>query len=171
MLGTAAKLETLILARLQARPHKPGEEARRAEVQNLIAGVDGLLRDEKAILKDTAARPPARRARSSDRQDQLADQSVKVRKEVEMSAGNLSLGDPALRAGFEKIAAMFGEFKIYEGMLTAADALGSKTFPKATDAGNSLVGAIVRRWSPCSARGSWPRRAIRPTRCAKPPRR
>jgi hypothetical protein len=130
LLDAAAKLETLILAKLQGSPEKAAEEAKRAAVQDLIAGVDGLLQEEKAILKDTSGANPEP-ARLSDRQDKLADQSLKVRKDVERNAGNASLGDPAFRADLAKIAAMFGEFKIYEKMLTAAEALGSKTIPLA----------------------------------------
>jgi hypothetical protein len=131
LLGAAAKLETLILAKLQGSPDKAGEEARRAAVQDLIAGVDGLLREQKSILKETSGAAPAAAEPLSDRQDKLADQSVKVRKDVEKNAGNSSLGDPAFRAGLSKIAAMFGELKIYEEMLTAADALGSKKIAEA----------------------------------------
>jgi hypothetical protein len=133
LLGTAARLERLILARLQGSPDKAVEEAKRQAVQDLIAGVDGLLREQKAILKETPTAPPAAVQPLSDREDQLSDQSVKVRKDVEKNAGDASLGDPAFRAGLVKIAAMFGEFKIYEDMLTAADALGSKKLPAATD--------------------------------------
>ena len=144
MLGAAAKLETLILARLQGTPDKAAEEARRAEVQNLIAGVDGLLREQKAILKDTTGAPAAGADKLSDRQDKLADQSNHVRKDVETSAGNQSVGDPALREGLKKIAGMFAEFKIYEGMLTAADTLQSKAFPKAAEQETVLVSQLEK---------------------------
>ncbi len=165
------KLETLILARLQASPEQAGEEARRAEVQNLIAGVDGLLRDEKAILKDTGGAAPRRRDKLSERQDQLADQSVKVRKDVENSAGNSSLGDPALARGLEEDR---GDVRRIQNLRGDArrrrTRWARKAFPKAAGAGNGRSWRICRKWSTCSAPGNWPRPGPGPTKCAKRPR-
>ena len=138
-LGAAGNLETLILARLQGAPARADEEARRAVIQNLISGVDGLLRDERAILRDAGGSAATAAEGLSDRQDKLADQSVKVRKEVEKNAGNASLGEPDFRARLGKIAAMFGEFRIYEEMLAMADQLGSKAFPVAEERGGKVV--------------------------------
>ena len=143
LLGAAASLETLILAKLQGTPDRAGEEGTRAEVQDLIAGVEGLLRDQKAILKDTIGAAPAAGS-LSDREDHLADQSVKVRKEVEKNAGNSSLGDPAFRAGLGKIAAMFGTAKIYEQMLAAAETLGARAFPDSAAKETDIVATLQR---------------------------
>ena len=142
LLGTAASLEILILTRLQGAPNKADEEARRADIQNLIAGVDGLLRDERAILHDTTDAADGAAKGLSDRQDQLADQSVKVRKEVEKNAGNSSVGDPDFRARLTKIAGMFGEFRVYEAMLTAADTLGTRGYPAAKEQETKIAGNL-----------------------------
>ena len=142
LLGTAASLEILILARLQGAPAKADEEARRADIQNLIAGVDGLLHDERTILHDTTGAMDGAAKGLSDRQDQLADQSVKVRKEVEKNAGNSSVGDPDFRARLAKIAGMFGEFRIYEEMLTTAETLAAKGYPAAKGQETKIAGNL-----------------------------
>ena len=140
LLGTAARLETVILARLRGLPEIADAEARREPVENLIAGVDGLLHEQRAILKETGgAVTAAAAAQLSTRQDALAEQAVRVRKEVANDAGNSSVGDASLRAGLTKIVAMFGEFKIYEQMLTAADALGTNALPKAAGTETAVV--------------------------------
>ena len=138
-LGTAARLEAVILARLRGLPETADAEARRELVENLIAGVDGLLHEQKAIFKETGSADAAAAGKLSNRQDALAEQAARVRKEVAADAGNASVGDAALRAGLTKIAAMFGEFKIYEQMLTAADALGAKALPKAAGTEMAVV--------------------------------
>ena len=138
-LDTAARLETVILARLRGLPAAADAEARREPVENLIAGVDGLLHEQKAILKETGSANAAAADQLSTRQDALAEQAARVRKEVAADAGNSSLGDAALRAGLAKIAAMFGEFKIYEQMLTVADALGAKALPRAAGTETTVV--------------------------------
>ena len=143
-LGDALRLESVILARLQSAPSQASDEARRGEIQSLIAGVDGLLRDQRAIVRDTTAAAPAAADGLSDRQDKLADQAVRVRKDVERNAGNAALGDPDLRARLGKIAGMFTEFRVYEGMLEAADALGSKKFPAALEKENALVVSLTK---------------------------
>ena len=140
LLGTAARLETVILAGLRGLPEMADADVRREPVENLIAGVDGLLHEQKAILKETGGPDAAAAAdKLSTRQDALAEQAARVRKEVASDAGNSSLGDAALRAGLMKIAAMFGEFKIYEQMLTAADALGTNALPKAASTETAVV--------------------------------
>jgi hypothetical protein len=144
LLGTAARLEMLILAKLRGSPDKAAEEARRQAVQDLIAGVAGLLREQKSILQETPTAAPAAVQPLSDREDQLSDQSVKVRKDVEKNAGNASLGDAAFRAGLVKITAMFGEYKIYEDMLTAADALASKELPAAADRETTIAANLQK---------------------------
>ena len=152
LLGAAGKLETLILARLQGSPARADEEARREIIQNIISGVDGLLRDQRAILKDLDGAAPGAASALSDRQDKLADQSVKVRKEVEKNAGNMSLGEADFRVRLGKIVAMFGEFRIYEEMLATADSLGSKAFPAAAARGGKVADnlskmvALLTQW-------------------------
>ena len=142
LLGTAASLELLILTRLQGAPTKADDEARRADIQNLIAGVDGLLRDERSILRDTTGAADGAAKGLSDRQDQLADRSVKVRQEVEKNAGNSSVGDPDFRARLTKIAGLFGECRIYEAMLTAAETLGAKGYPAAAGQETKIAGNL-----------------------------
>ena len=144
LLGEAVRLESLILVRLQGAPSQADEEGRRAEIQSLIAGVDGLLRAQRSISKDTTNASASAAEGLSDRQDKLADQSVKVRKDVERNAGNAALGDPDLRARLGKIAGMFGEYKIYEGMLAAADVLGAKGFSAALEKQGSIVANLAR---------------------------
>ena len=67
LLGASGKLETLILARLQGSPARADEEAKRVEIQNLISGVDGLLRDQRGILRDTEGAAPTAAGGLSDR--------------------------------------------------------------------------------------------------------
>ena len=166
MLQTAAKLETLILTKLQgvARQSRRGSQTRGGAGPHRRRHRPAA-RAERHSQGDFRAATPAAAGKLSDRQDQLADQSIKVRKDIEKNAGNNSLGDPAFRAGLTKIAGMFAEFKIYESMLTAADAVELEDHrPTAASQETAIVAEPGRRWSACSANGRWrrPERRSRP---------
>ena len=130
---------------MRGLPEAAAEAARREPVEDLIAGVDGLLHAQRAILKETKDADAATEAgKLSARQDALAEQAVKVGKQVTGDAGNASVGDAALRAALTRIAAMIGELKVYERMLTAAEALDAKAMAKAAEAETALVADLQK---------------------------
>jgi hypothetical protein len=138
--ATACVLEAAILARLQGAPADADAEAAKGQIQDLIAGVEELLQKQRELLRETGMAADQAAVPLSDRQDALAEQSQRVRKEVDKSAQNAAMGDQDFRARLVKVSAMFGEFKVYEQMLAAADKLQTKKF---ADAGVLEKGVVV----------------------------
>ena len=138
----AVNLEATILARLKGAPSAADADAQKGRIQDLIASVDNLLQEQRKILRETGivGNPDQSAKALSDRQDSLGDQSVSVRKDIEKNAQNAALGDQDFRARLTKVAAMFGDFRIYEDMLTSADRLQSKKF---SDASTTQKGIVV----------------------------
>lgn len=138
-LGVAAALEAAILARLKGAPAAMENNARKEQVQDLIAGVEELLRRQRDILQDTktAAAPAARLL--AERQDALADQSVTTRKLVAQYAQNAAAGDREFRGRLARVAAMLGEMRVYEDMLAAAEKLQAAMFPESAAAEKLIV--------------------------------
>lgn len=138
-LRLAADLETAILARLKGAPAAVENNARKAEVEDLIAGVEELLRRQRDIFHETSTAADQAAKMLSERQDALAEQSVRVRKEVGQNARNAALGDKAFRERLAQVAAMLGEFRVYEDMLAAAEKLQDAKFPEAATVEKTIV--------------------------------
>ena len=130
--ATAIANEAIILARLQGAPAAAEEDAKRGEIADLISGVEDLLKQERNLHKETSTATEAAAAKLGERQDKLADKAVAVRKSIDTDSKNASVGDVDFRKRLTKVAAMFGEMKVYEEMLAAAEQLqGKKVQPAA----------------------------------------
>lgn len=125
-LVTAITTEAIILARLQASPSAAEDDAKKAAIAEIVSGVEDLLKREREILRETKAGPDEALAKLSDRQDALAERASAVRKSVETDSKNAAIGDADFRKRLSQVAAMFGELKIYEDMLGAAELLQTK---------------------------------------------
>jgi len=140
----AIRLEAAILARLRGGSSTIETDNRKAQVEEIVAGIEDLARKEKAILLETGKANDQSAKDLSDRQDALADASLKVKGDLEMNAQNASLGDDDFRNRLKKVVAMFGEFRIYEEMLAAADKLQSKGFPAAANLEKGVAGNLEK---------------------------
>ena len=126
LLNAAAVVESVILARLQGAPAAAEDDAKKNEISDLISGLEDLLKKQRELHKETNGAPPDKTPALSERQDQLADKAVNVRKGIENDSKNASIGDESFRQRLGKVATMFGTFRIYEDMLGAAEALSTK---------------------------------------------
>lgn len=141
-LSQAVVLEAAILARLRGAPAAAAGDAERGRILDLISSVEDLLRKQREIWRET--QQGAKDGDLSGRQDALADEAQHTRKTLDESAQNATLGDPDFRARLAKASAMFGDLKIYEGMLEAADRLESKNFPAATATQTQVVSSLAK---------------------------
>ncbi|MEK0445556.1 MAG: hypothetical protein RLZZ399_877 [Verrucomicrobiota bacterium] len=119
----AAKVEALILARLSGTPAALDEEVKRAEVERVISGVEELLKRQRDLLRETKGKGNSSVTGLAPKQDALAERVGLVKKSLEMDSKNAAIGDEDLRKRLVRVMEMIGEFKIYEGMLTAAEFL------------------------------------------------
>ena len=138
-LAIAADFEAAILARLKGAPAAADKNAQKEQIQDLIAGVEELLRQERDIFRETnhAAAPAAKLL--SERQDALAEQSARVRKEVDRNAQNAGMGDKEFRDRLAKVVVMMGELRVYEDMLAAAEQLEAAKLAEAGTLEKSIV--------------------------------
>ena len=125
-LENATALESAILARLKGAPIAMDDATSKGQVQDLIAGVEELFQKQRELLHQTEKANDQTAQSLSDQQDALSERAIQIRKEIDKSAQNPSIGDADFRSRLTKVSAMFGEFKIYEEMLTAADQLQNK---------------------------------------------
>jgi len=130
-LALAADLEAAILARIRGAPAAVENNAKKEQIQDLIAGVEELLRQQRDLFRETNATEDRATKMLSARQDALAEQSARVRKQVGDTAQNAAMGDKAFRDRLTKVAAMLGELRVYEDMLAAAEKLQNAKFPEA----------------------------------------
>ena len=128
-LALAADLEAAILARIKGAPAAVESNAKKEQIQDLIAGVEELLRQQRDIFRETNATENRSAKMLSERQDALAEQSSRVRKQVGDIAQNAAMGDKAFRDRLTKVASMLGELRIYDDMLAAADAAHTLCIP------------------------------------------
>jgi hypothetical protein len=135
----AIQLEVAILAKLQGAPAAANADVKQGQIQDLIAGVEDLLRKQREIMRETNGADDKAAKSISGKQDALADQSVRVRKDLDKNAHDASVGDADFRARLGKVAGMFGELKIYEDMLTAAEKLSGKNFAAAGTTQKQIV--------------------------------
>lgn len=138
-LARAITFELAIMARLQGAPEAVDKQSQAGQIADLIAGVEELLKKQRDISRETSGATEQTAPLLSKKQDALADQSVRVRKEMEKNAANASLGDADFRARLGKVAGMFGELKIYEEMLGCADKLQAKNFAGAGTTEKQIV--------------------------------
>lgn len=123
-LASAMVTQAMILARLQGAPALAQEDKQQQEISELINGVEDLLKKERDILKDTKSGGDL--AKLGERQDALADRAAAVRQSLEKDSQNSSIGDAEFRTRLGKVAGLFGQMKIYEDMLAAAEKLSAK---------------------------------------------
>jgi len=138
-LGIGIQLETMILARLQGVPASAEEDAKKAAIAEVISGVEDLLKKERDIMRQTKTGGEAAATKLGDQQDTLAEKSTAVRKSVDADSKNASIGDPDFRKRLAKVATMFGELKVYEDMLSAAEQLQTKKLAPAGDTEQRVV--------------------------------
>ena len=135
----AIKIESTILAKLQGSPEALANDATKTQIQDIIAGLDDLLRKQRDLLKATNAATEPQAKPLSTKQDALADQSSKVKGELQRNSENAALGDKEFRARLAQVAQMFGQLKIYEGMVTAAERLSGAQFPAAATVEKEVI--------------------------------
>jgi len=136
-LASALVSEAMILARLQGAPALAEEDKKQQDIADLINGVEDLLKKQRDLLKETKAGGDL--AKLGERQDALADKSQQVKNGVVKDSQNPSVGDAAFRERLGKVAAMFGQLKIYEDMLAAAEKLSGKQAAPATETEQRVV--------------------------------
>ena len=125
-LGQPIALEKLILAKLQGAPAAADEDNKKNQIADLVSGVEELLKRQRDLHKETKGIAPEKAPALSPAQDALAEKAVKVRTSVDKDSKNASIGDEDFRKRLAKVATMFGEMKIYEDMLNAAEQLQTK---------------------------------------------
>ena len=143
-LALAADLEAAILARIKGAPAAADSNAKKEQIQDLIAGVEELLRQQRDIFRETNATADRSAKMLSERQDALAEQSARVRKQVGDTAQNAAMGDKAFRDRLTKVAAMLGELRVYEEMLAAAEKLQAAKFPEACVLEKAIIVNLAR---------------------------
>ena len=143
-LTLAAGLEAAILARIKGAPAAVESNAKKEQIQDLIAGVEELLRQQRDIFRETNATENRSAKMLSERQDALAEQSSRVRKQVGDIAQNAAMGDKAFRDRLTKVASMLGELRIYEDMLAAAEKLQNAKFPEAAILEKAIIVNLAR---------------------------
>jgi len=148
----ALGLEKVILTRLRGFSSTVQADGLKAEIEESIAGVENLARRQRDILRDTGKDPSL-----ADRQDALADASINVKANLQRDAQNASLGDQDFRDRLKKVVALFGEFRIYEQMLAAAEKLQGKAFAEAENAEKDVLANLgkmidlLNRWQVAQA--------------------
>jgi len=139
-LAQAIDLEQVILVRLQGTPDLVKASVQAEQLKNVLAGVEELLRQERELHRDTKTATESTATALASRQDDLADEAVKVREGLAKSAQSAPLADREFTGKLVQAAALFGQLRIYEDMLTAAEKLQAK---KITDAVGSQEQAIA----------------------------
>lgn len=153
----ASALEAAILARLKAAPDQAQNDTKRLEVEKVISGVEELFKRQRDIYKQTKEQGAAKAGVLGKEQDALADRVQGVRKGLETDSKNNAIGDDDFRKRMEKAAAMMGELKIYEGMLTAVEHLQESRVDPALKsqqqvlAGLSKIIAMLNEWQKSKA--------------------
>lgn len=140
----AISLQAIILARLQGAPAAAEEDAKKGQIQELISGVEELLKRQRDLLRETKGSLAEKAPPLAERQDALADNAVTVRKTMEVESKNAAVGDEAFRQRLAKVAAMFGELRIYEEMLVAAEHLSTKQVVPAGEVQQRVVNNLAK---------------------------
>ncbi len=138
----ATKIEAMILARLKGTPATAEDEKKKAEVTELIAGLDDLLKRERDLMRETKAGgelPPL-----AEKQDALAERGASVKKQITSDSTNANIGTPEFRDRLVKVSKLFGEYKIYEEMLGAAENLQNSKAGTATELQAHVVANLAK---------------------------
>lgn len=143
-LAGAIELQSMILAKLQGSPQTVKEDLAKAQVQDMLAGLEELLRSQRDLQRDTKNATEKAAAELSGRQDKLADRSSKVREGLQKTLATAPLGDKGLTERLGKVVAMFGELRIHEDMLTAAENLDNKKFPEAVTKQQEVINNLTK---------------------------
>jgi len=138
-LSQAVQLEAAILARLQGALKSAENDAAKGKVQDIVSGVEELLRNQRELFRDTNRATPPDARPLAERQDALADKSVRVRKGLEKAAEDAAVGDQDFRNRLAKAVTMFKEMTIYEQMLAAAEPLQNQAFPASAKIQSSII--------------------------------
>jgi hypothetical protein len=138
----ATKIEAMILARLKGTPATAEDEKKKAEVTELIAGLDDLLKRQRDLMRETKAGgelPPL-----ASKQDALAERGASVKKQITADSTNANIGTPDFRARLSKVATLFTEYKIHEEMLGAAEHLENSKAGSATELQGHVVANLAK---------------------------
>lgn len=138
----ATKIEGVILARLKGTPTAAEDDKKKAEVVELIAGLDDLLKRQRELMRETkggGALPPL-----AVKQDALAERGASVKKQITADSTNANVGTPELRTRLTKVATLFTEYKIHEEMLGAAEHLENSKAGSATDLQAHVVANLAK---------------------------
>ncbi|XHR29258.1 MAG: hypothetical protein ACFUZC_01585 [Chthoniobacteraceae bacterium] len=143
-LTQAIAQESVILAKLQGLLKAAAAEAVKAKIQDLISGVEDLLRRQRELLRATGQAHPADALPLSQRQDALAEKAASVRKNLERGSQDATSGDADFRDRLAKAAAGFKEAAVYEKMLTASEQLQAQAFPAAVPIEQEVVARLAK---------------------------
>ena len=149
--------ESLTLARLKGTAETATSEDRKALVRDAIAGLEELNRRQRDILGETKAAAAKGAKDLSDKQDALSTRATQVRKDLDKTSKDPSAGDADFRKRLTEVVAQFGQFRIYEDMLTAADKLQSTDFAAAMTTQQGVIVnvskliAILSQWQLAAA--------------------
>jgi hypothetical protein len=142
-LERSIELELQILIKLQGAPESARQDEVLTQIQDVLAGLEDLLRQQVALHKETGKDDAVKHAPAlAVAQDALADQSQKVRRDLATNAQNAPLGDRDFADRLKKVAGLFGEFKIYEDMLAAAEKLEAKQISPAGTIQQQVIGNL-----------------------------
>jgi hypothetical protein len=125
-LSRAVDVEIKILSKLHGTPEKTKEDMAKAQIQDMLAGLEELLRAQRELQRDTKGATESAAKELSVRQDKLADKSQKVKEGLEKSIATAPIADKTFKDKLAAIVGMFGELKIHEDMLKATDLLEQK---------------------------------------------
>ncbi len=143
-LTQAEAQEGVILARLKGLLKAAEAEAAKAKIQDLITGVEELLKREREIFRATGQAKPADNGPLSQQQDALAEKASAVRKSIERGAQDPTAGDADFRERLGKAAVAFKEAAIYEQMLTASEQLQNAAFPTAAATEKEVIARLAK---------------------------
>ncbi|MCG3147336.1 MAG: hypothetical protein PCFJNLEI_00775 [Verrucomicrobiae bacterium] len=143
-LQQAIELEQLILARLQGTPDLVKAGVQAEQLKSVLAGIEDLLRHQRELHRDTRSAAVNAAAALADRQDQLADEAVKVRDGLAKSAQTAPLADREFTGRLVQAAAVFGQLRIYEDMLTAAEKLQSQALSPAVTVQEQVIANLQK---------------------------
>ena len=143
-MAEAIRLESAILIRLQGASKALAQETERAKVRDLIAGLEDLLRKQRDLLKETANASPQIARALADKQDALAESATRVRKDLDKNSHNTAMGDQDFRARLTTAVKMFGDLKVYEEMLAAAEELQGGKAPAAAATEKGVITSLAK---------------------------
>jgi hypothetical protein len=148
----AATLEAAILARLKGAPAAAADDAKRAAVEKVISALEGLLKTQRSIYKDSKEKGAGGAAALVPAQDALAERVPVVRKTFLADSQNPGVGDDDFRQRILKISNLLGELKVYEEMLGASEHLENGRLAEALQLQQSVMVnlaklvAILNEW-------------------------